>query len=164
MSRNVSNYKLKKATEHLYYEIEGFYNTALVLKSKKFILKQFDLNILLNSFAIHTRNLFDFFYPKNNNIKEDDMLVYDYISNYRLFNVKKTNKKELNFIVKKVNKQVVHLTYKRNRYSVKTNKGWDPADVMPGMTKTIIAFYNLLPNSYKNWPYIKLIKEIIDKV
>jgi len=59
---------------------------------------------------------------------------------------------------------MAHLTYTRNRYSPKNNKGWPFVDIARKMTKTIIAFYNLLPNSYKSWPYIKLIKEIIDKV
>lgn len=159
MPRNISKYRLKKATSHLVYEIINFYETFGRLRQPGF--SQDDINILLESFVIHTRNLFDFFYPKKNGIRPDDMVVYDYINDRKLFNVDKTKKRDLIFIVKKANRQLAHLTYTRNRYSLKTNKAWPYVDIARKMTKTIVAFYNALPDSYKNWSNIKLIKKIV---
>jgi len=159
MPRNISKYRLKKATGHLVYEISNFYETMFGLTQKG--LSPSDINILLDSFVIHTRNLFDFFYPKRGGVRPDDMVVSDYICDRRLFNINKTKKRDLIFIVKKADKQLAHLTYTRNRYSLKTNKAWPYVDIAKKMTKTIAAFCNALPDSYKNWDNIKLIKKII---
>lgn len=161
MPRNISKYSLKKATGHLAYEITNFYETMLRLRQA---VRQDDINILLDSFVIHTRNLFDFFYPKRDGVRPDDMTVYNYISDCRSFNTNKTKKQDLIFVVKKANKQLAHLTYARNRYSLKTNKAWPFVSIGQKMTKTIKAFYNALPDSYKNWDNIKLIKKIIEKL
>ena len=89
MPRNITNYTLKKATEHIFYEAWMFYQTLTFLTKSR---KQIEINILLDAFSIHTRNLFDFFYPKKH-AKDDDILVYDYIDNRRKFDIGKTKKK-----------------------------------------------------------------------
>lgn len=159
MNRKITKYTLKKATEHLCYEISLFYQTLELLAQPRL---QVEVNILLDSFAIHTRNLFDFFYPKKNT-KPDDMLVSDYIGKSSYFSRNKTKKKDLIFIVRKVDKQVAHLTYARNRYNQKT-KQWLYVDIGQKMDKTLTAFYEALPNSYKKWTYFKEIKKVIDSL
>jgi len=165
MKRGITKVSLKKATEHLLYEIETFYQTLALLTQPR---NQIEVNILLDSFTLHLRNLFYFFYPlqkssKNLKIKfkHDDMFVFDYIDKPGYFRRNKTKKKDLRFILRKVDKQVAHLTYTRNRYSLKT-KSWPFIDIGKKMTKTLISFYDSLPDAYKRWDNIKKLKNIID--
>lgn len=117
MTRKISKYRLEKAIEHLSSEIIGFWDIFSRLNPDEFkpvTFIQNDLNIFLDSFAIYTRNLFDFFYTKKK--YKDDMSVYDYISNRKLFDINKTKERDLTSVVKKVDKYVVHLIY--------THKPW----------------------------------------
>lgn len=157
MSRKITDYALRKATEHFCYEAVMFYHTIVLLRQQQ---DQTERNILLDAFVVHTRNLFDFLYPKEG-VKPDDMLVTDYIDKCRAFNANKTRKKDLKFIVRKADKQVAHLTYTRNRYNQKT-KSWSFVDIGRKMHKTLSAFYNALPDSYKKWPYFIELKRVID--
>ena len=155
--RNISKYTLKKATEHIFYEAWMFYETLVPLTKAK---NQIEINILLDAFSIHARNLFDFLYPKDHS-KKDDILVYDYLNSKRGFDNGKTKKKDLLFIVRKTDKQVAHLTYARNRYNSKT-KPWSFVEIGRKMHKTLESFYNNLPGSYKEWDYIRKLKKVID--
>ena len=159
MTKKVTNYTLKKATEHLFYEVWMFYKTLFLLRQPR---NQIEINILLDAFAVHARNLFNFFYPKNN-LKPDDMIVTDYLAKPRVFDLSKTKKSDLRFIVKKANKQVTHLTYARNRYSQKT-KPWPFVEIGQKMHKTLSSFYNALPNPYKKWQYIIKLKKIMGEL
>lgn len=165
MKRRITKESLKKATEHLLYETGMFYQTLALLTQPR---HQFEVNLLLDSFALHSRNLFYFFYPiqkskKNPKIKfkNDDMFAFDYIDKPGNFRRGKTKKKDLKLILRKVDKQVAHLTYARNRYNLKT-KSWPFIDIGKKLTKTLAAFYDSLPYSYKNWDNIKKLKNIID--
>jgi len=167
LKRNITKYTLKKATEHLCYETSMFYQTLMILTQPH---SQVEVNILLDSFAIHTRNLFDFFYPKQKSkknpkikFKKDDTFAFDYLDSPGNFKRDKTKKKYLRFILRKVDKQVAHLTYTRNRYNPKT-KPWPFVDICQKMYKTLKAFYEELPNSYKKWPYILELKKVIDSI
>lgn len=153
----ITKYTLRKSTEHLYYEADNFF-TTLVLLTK--VSNQMQINILLDAFAIHTRNLFDFFYPKEV-IRTNDMFATDFSINLKTFNISKTRKKDLAFVIRKTDRQVVHLTYARNRYSKRT-KPWRFVDIGRKMHKTLCAFYDSLPTQYRNWPNIKKLKATID--
>lgn len=115
---------------------------------------------MLDAFALHTRNLFDFFYPKKHR-HSDDVIVNQYLTKSASFKVNKTKKKDLLFISKKTDKQVAHLTYSRNRYSVKT-KPWQFQYIVEKMHNTIKAFYESLPDDYKKWRYFSNLKKLLD--
>lgn len=156
--RSITNYTLKKASEHVFYEMWMLYNTAIILKTTT---DQLSRNILLESFAIHARNLFNFFYPYN--FKKSDILVTDYLINKKIYNTQKTKKKILNYLVTKANKQIVHLTYTRNRYNLQ-NKSWYYKDIMDKFKPTIVAFFDNLPENRKKWNnFEKLKREVIDQ-
>lgn len=157
MSKKITNYTLRKAAEHLLYEVSMFYQTLVFLRKPR---HQIEVNILLDGFAVHTRNLFDFFYPKEH-LKPDDMVVTDYLVRLKVFNSGKTKKSELLFIVRKADKQVAHLTYARNRYNQKT-KSWPFVDIGRKMHNTLSSFYDALPNSYRKWSHIVELKKVID--
>lgn len=157
MIRKITNYTLRKATEHLYYEAWMFYQTLVLLRQSR---QQIEVNILLDVFVVHTRNLFDFFYPKKHS-KPDDMVVTDYLPKLKVFNMDKTKKNDLLFVVRKADKQVAHLTYARNRYNQKT-KSWSFVDIGRKMHKTLSAFHNALPDPYRKWFHIVKLKKVID--
>ena len=159
MRKTLTEYTLKKSTEHLYYEVDMFYTTLLLLTNAK---NQIEVNILLDAFSIHARNLFNFFYPKKN-IRDDDMVITDFPINLKEFNELKAKKRDLILIVRKANRQVVHLTYARNRYSGKS-KPWPFVSIGRKMFKNLCAFYNTLPDHYKGLPNIGGIKAILDKL
>jgi len=155
--RKISEYTLKKASGHIYYEVEMLFMTMRLLLTSR---DQIFINALLESFLIHSRNLLDFLYPKLEP-KSDDILVYDYIQYKKLYNINKTKKKELNFITRRANKQLVHLTYSRNKFGEK-RKQWRFVDISNKMRKTLIAFYDALPEKYKRWPHFVQLKKILD--
>ncbi len=131
--------KLEKSLEHLVYEIMMFDGTVIKLTSGK--NNSFETNILLESFAIHSRNLFDFFYTKKRRL--DDMSAQDFITKRREFRLKRTKKRILENLTLEVNKQVAHLTYSRNNYN-RINKGWAVSTIKSNMDNTIKAFINCL--------------------
>lgn len=159
MRKKFTEYTLKKSTEHIFYEASMFYETIAELIHST---NQRNVNILLDAFTIHTRNLFDFFYPRKI-LKKDDMIVSDFLTKLQKFNRQKIKKKDLIFIVRKVDKQVAHLTYARNRYNSKT-KRWPFIEIGRKMYKNLDSFYENLPDSYKKWPYIINIKTMLNNL
>ncbi len=155
--RNISEYTLKKASEHVSYEAWMFFETLELLKKSK---DQKTTNILLDAYSIHCRNLFDFLYPKNGP-RDDDILVTDYIENNKNYNRYKTKKKELKFIVRKADKQVAHLTYSRNKFG-KKNKPWPVVDIGNKMHRTLRTFYESMPHKYQKWPNFLALKQLLD--
>lgn len=158
MSR-ISSYTLKKASEHIYYEVWMFYETIELLV---YVQNQTLANIYLDAFAIHCRNLLDFLYPKTR-VRVDDIIVSDYISNPSLYRRSKTSKKDLRFTIRKTDKQVAHLTFARNRYNDKSKK-WPIISIGEKFHKTLSAFYDALPENRKQWPWFAKLKTLLDSI
>lgn len=138
--------KKKKAVEHVVYEFMMFRRTSEFLLTN--IQDQLLKNIVIESFAIHTRNLFEFFYkPKS---RDDDIIASDFLLKKHEFRHRKSKKKTLAVVWKKANKQVSHLTYARNNYDKRT-KGWNVASIKPKMEMTIRVFLESLDGEDKNW-------------
>lgn len=144
MKNNHSKYK--KAVEHIVYEIMMFHGTVLKLVANP--QDQFEKNILLESFAIHSRNLFDFFYSKKK--QKDDISYEDFIARKMEFKSRRTKKRILKNLTKKTNKQIAHLSYSRNNYN-RITKGWNVTTIYKNMNKTIVAFYNCMEPEKKKW-------------
>jgi len=159
MNRKITKYTLKKASEHIYYEIWMFF-VILDMLSNKRNKSTVENNILLDAFAIHTRNLFDFFYPKSS-FKKDDILFSDYIKNITLYKKRVIRKRELIYIVRKADKQVAHLTYSRNRYT-KHTKPWRFLEIGSILFVAVKVFYDLLPPKYKILENFSRLKVVLD--
>jgi len=117
------------------------------IKLQNGVQDQFEKNVLIESFAIHSRNLFDFFYTKG---RKDDIAASDYIINKQIFKQTRTKKRILDNLTRKTNKQVAHLTYSRNNYN-NINKGWYVMQITNNMNSTILAFLNCLEIKEKEW-------------
>jgi len=156
--KSQTNHTLRKSAEHIYYETWMFYITLVQLTKPR---SQIEVNILLDDFAIHTRNLFEFFYPPKKKKYPDDMSVYDYIGYSKVYASKKTKKKELLFVKRKTDRQVVHLTYKRNHYN-KNTKMWPFTNIGKKVYKTVDAFYESLSTNQKKWLHFVELKKVIE--
>lgn len=158
-----SEYTLKKASEHIYYEAWMLFETAAMLMQPH---SQRDTNILLDAFAVHTRNLFEFLYPKEGlarkkkQPKDSDILVTDYIVKKRYYRDNRPSKKELEFVLRKANKQVSHLTYTRNRYTA-NNKPWPFVQITNNIHQALVTFYAALPPGSQRWPYFVQLNELL---
>jgi len=154
------NNKVEKIYPHLKYEIDMFRLTtnALHFYSNNVDLKQkqFYVNVLLESFAIHTYNLYKFFYQgkeekKNNNRikrRSSDSIAEDFNIKRKYFRNNRSHKKNLKIVENKRNKQIAHLTYNRI-YTNKKTKPWDFGKISEYMEKTINVFIKSLPLEYK---------------
>lgn len=150
--------ELEKATEHIYYEADMFFKTLLALQCKPNILTLH--NLLVETFLIHARNLHDFLYPSDY-FDDDDILVYDYIGNSDNYETKKTAKKELKDYIYKINKQLSHLTYKRNTYN-QISKPHELIEIGNKIHNTLMVFYDSLTQNFKENMYLQELKRIID--
>ena len=146
---------LEKASNHLHYEINKIFEAYDYFKTHPKNYTQLRIEI----FLLHSRNLFDFFYP-NKTIQIDTMCVFDFLDNYEEFNNKRTTKKDLDSdkVKVKINKCLSHITYARCYSSF---PDWHIEKIMKGMVETIKTFYEVLPDDYKNWNYIQKIKDLV---
>lgn len=132
---------LNELSEYLFYEIEML-NISVVKANnamrKKIISKytnhkgiinaQIELNLALDSFAIHYRNLFNFFVGKRRD-RGNYVLAEHYLDRDKMKEFKEMiekRRKSLNHFSDKVNNQVAHLTFDRiGPKFTGTNKSWD---------------------------------------
>ena len=143
--------KLEKASEHIFYEI-----SILILAYNYFIITNIFPPELQEVFLLHTRNLYNFFYPPKN-IRYDDMCVYDFLDDYENYDKNRTPPNDFpKSKIIDINKYLSHLTYERCEHDYKL---WDYSYYASNIIKTIKSFLNSLPDNYKKWDnFIKLNK------
>jgi len=140
----------KRAAKHLIYEIEMFAFAWKKLNEKN--IDPLTKNSMIESFLVHTSNLFHFFYlgeSKRIGMRRDDMIAEDYLPKGKggraKFRKNRTPKRYLNSIQKKRNKQLAHLTYARLKM-----RGWD-AKIPKKLEKTVNAFFAALSPETLKW-------------
>jgi len=121
---------LQGSSDHLYYEVSMFKAMANTLALG--IAGDSPVGYaLLESFLIHFRNLFDFFYSEKP--KSDDVIAEDFFDNTGQW--RKICAAQSDFLEnakKRANKELSHLTYAR---------------------------LNVTPEN-KKWPYLQIVKEL----
>lgn len=141
----------KKALEHIYYEFSTLCECVNRLAED---VEQSEKNILLDSFAIHARNLYYFFYSTP---KQDDISIEHYLQGITEHLIPKG---DLEKIVSKGNKQVAHLTYSRNNYGFDEKK-WIIGDIFPKLVENMQIFTINLPNEYKDSEYVEYLNKML---
>ena len=136
----VSEKDLMSASNHLFYEIWMFYETAGILKRDPQNNAVFT-NVHLESFAIHSRVLLDFFY---NEPKQDDVVAIHYIKNWK--DLCPAIGDDLKKISPRVGKEVAHLTYARLQVTPEA-KSWDTRAVEREMELVIKKFQSNAPHN-----------------
>ncbi len=134
---------------HFYYEVH------MLIYAYEFVVESFknniqDLkNISLENFALHARNVNDFFRTKSrNNKNKDDALSVDFLEDDKNIEsyVDKYND-IIEYIRSKSNKQVSHLTYTRIAFE-KENKNWEIKKVITSLLEMAFVFINNLDKAY----------------
>ena len=112
---------IEYSKEHLYYEIWMLIEISKI----KNISEQFFINITVESFAIHLRNLIIFLYPNKNSTKLTDVYAKDFFSDpQRWKTILPSLPQTLENARIRANKEVGHLTAERIAGTKDPKKSW----------------------------------------
>lgn len=134
--------ELRKASIDLFYEI-GMFRRLVQGMASRIAGESIVNNALLESFAIHVRNLIYFFYtdvPK----KEDDNIAKYYFTEWESVRPSKTEVLEKAYA--RANKEIAHLTFSRLDVTPE-KKQWDFESISIDLNKTIEKFLELVPEN-----------------
>lgn len=147
--KSVSSEDLKRiASEHLSYEIEMFTSTMgrLAIGGLDILQK----NVMLESFLIHARCLFDFLYPskvaRNNDVTVNDF--FDHPSNFRK-NIPCSLTIE-SYLKRRTGKEIAHLTYDRLIVTPE-KKIWQVSDIHNQIVDVLEIFFSNLTDEQRGW-------------
>ena len=124
--------------EHLYYEIDMLYGVSQTLwdGTSNFYL----YNALLESFVIHASIILDFFYRPQDN--PDDAKAAHYMKDIKKWKAVLPRKTaDLENFIKKRNKEVVHLSYRRLEVKPE-EKRWRSPRITNQIKKLVDLFLN----------------------
>jgi len=115
-----SDDKLRAASEHIHYEIIMLHHTMISILQCEVPA---DRNAMLESYAIHVRNLIEFIREPTGGsyVRAVDYLNDDQLKEWR--NIVASHKLEFDEAWKKASEQVAHLTYQRTNY-IGVKKAW----------------------------------------
>jgi len=128
--------ELRKVSEHLYYELWMLLSVTRALSYGMFGPGSIT-NALVESFTIHFRVLYDFFWQQTKSHK-DDVLLCDFIPTASEF---PSPPSFLKTLYTRVNKQAAHLTFTRLDYP-DDEKGWPFLSVWQAMHSVVTVFYS----------------------
>ncbi len=127
--------------ELLSYEIWMFRKTRNQLQLAK---KQFEINLLVESLATHTRILIDFFYNDKNKKYPNDLVAQDFLySGINWKNKRPSITKLLTDAKNKADKQLAHLSLWRVKLKKDNKKGWNLNLIKTDIEKIIKKFESL---------------------
>ena len=155
---------IKYADDHISYEINMLAWTAsfLIGMSRSNLsgpLATAVRNSFLDDFAIHARNLVDFFYKRDTGKdKKSDIVVQDYIDEAKLKGTLPAMTPALAVVNKKANKQVAHLTLERIDYE-EQGKGWDFGQIAIDAMKAFNAIAHLFPPTKTSESFRQIVKK-----
>lgn len=136
------------ARRHLSYEIKMLRELSAALQGKGVGPRTLN-NALLESFLIHYRNLYDFFYPENKRRLPFDIAATDYLPAPHWRKVRpKADIKKIVENRERVNSLLAHLSLRRLRY---TTRSWPDKKMAGAIEEMVEAFIGQLPQSRKPW-------------
>jgi hypothetical protein len=137
------------ARRHISYEIKMLRELSAALQGKGAGPRTMN-NALLESFLIHYRNLFDFFYPENKRRLAFDVAATDYVpGRHRWRNSRpKADIKSTVENRERVNCLLAHLTLRRLKYK---NRSWPDKKMASAIEEMIEAFVQALPQARRSW-------------
>ena len=144
-----------------YYEVTMLIYSYLKLIQIQIINDNSEKNIAIETFVLHGRNLFEFYFLKER-IKKDDARIFDFIPIKNL-NFIKDNSFLVEYEFKeKSNKQIAHLNYTRLEYENTLKKSWDINRIMKEFILITKYFIEELSKEYKG-ENIMFLKELLNK-
>lgn len=127
---------LDYSKEHVIYELWMFRSVGRALIAP-IQMSQALRNALIESFAIHLRNLIDFFYPGQ--IQADDVVASEFLDDPGEWPKLSFISTRLSSARIRAHKEVSHLTRKRIA-GAPPEKGWDVAELMGEIKGTLTHF------------------------
>jgi len=124
------------AGEHLFYEVQMF-----VLARAKRPVDQLEMKFKVEGFALHLKNLIQFFYPSNPDA--DDVLAADYVTDWDASRPAITPL--LESARARAGRELHHLTVQRVTGRA-AHKEWDFDDISKELKGVVSAFVGLQPN------------------
>ncbi len=145
--------------EHFCYEIEMLYFAAVSIKYYNIARSQIEINMSLECFLSHGRNLLEFFYynPVNNYARAVHFIDN---SNWQQSRPEKT--KNIIELERRASPEVAHLTFNRIA-GTPPEKLWDYTNCFYDLLEVTKKFVNLLPNQFHGNGIIDL-KNNIDRL
>lgn len=104
---------------------------------------QFEMNLLVESVAVHSRTLINFFYPEGTKENSNDVTAKDFIKNWE--DIKPKITQTLFDAKNKTDKQLAHLSIWRIKIEKDNRKGWN-YEVFLDLKKVIKVFRKNLPD------------------
>ena len=133
---------LRKASDHLHYEIWMFMTVARSMATGVYGQGALN-NAMLESFTIHARVLLDFFYSKRP--QKDDVIAEDFFNEpAEWHNIRPEMTEILKKLNKRVGKEVAHLTYARQDITPE-DKQWYLNQIAQDMSVVVNKFLANLP-------------------
>ena len=147
--------RLAAAAVHLDYEAGMLWKTAEEMASGRAQTRA-QRNAIVESFALHTRNLIDFFYgdprrPTKRRGKDDVVAGHFFSDPYRWQRARPRQSSLLRRAEKRADKEIAHLTYGRLDVE-QQEKPWPASDIVADLGAVLDAFgetADLLPDRIK---------------
>lgn len=143
-----SEEKRKFLDEHFRYEVDMLYHSFVKLVEFQQASDQPSINMALETFIFHARNLMHFLYEDSRR-KKRDARAYDFLPSkdvWRSARPKKTA--SLQMVEERVDPEMAHLTYKRP-YGTPEKKQWPCGNILTDLIKVVNVFLEQLPDEYK---------------
>jgi len=140
-------YLKKFLNEHFVYEANALYFAMVKLHDQDKIenKNQDEINMALESFLFHGRNLIEFFYYKND--AENYSRAFHFIEKDEWLKIRPKKTKQISEVQDRSNKEIVHLTYDRIAGSP-PEKNWNCSNTFGDFLEIIKIFLNQLPKKY----------------
>ena len=134
--------ELQFILNHVRYELDMLTIIAAALTSG--IAGKSPLNnSLIESFAIHVRNLIDFLWP--NNPSNDNVIADDFFNDKTIWlNIKPQITGNLNKARLRAHKEIAHISYDRLKVRPE-NKPWDFITITKEISYAMNLFFNSIP-------------------
>ena len=129
----------KEMEDLVRYEIDMFRETCRQLKLKSKPKSVFEKNLFIESLAIHTRLLVEFFYNKKK--YPNDLVAQDLLPTSKDWvRIRPLKTQSLEDVTRKADKQLAHLSRWRFKIERDCRKRWDYITIEQDMERIIQAF------------------------
>jgi hypothetical protein len=137
--------ELRRASEHLSYEVTMLNLTAAALITPNGLPNAVTTNVFLEAFTIHARALLQFFFPTGL-LKDTDVLAVDYVADgaawHTALGAKPTTLEAVN---SRVGTEIAHLSYNRLEVGPEA-KGWNVAAIHRALLGLVVVFVEHVPS------------------
>ncbi len=140
--------KLIAIAGHISYEVEMFeYSGDRLMKGG---LNIGEKNVMLETFVIHARCLYDFLYPSKKS-RNDDAKADDFFEDVNELRSKLPSKLSISsYLSSRTGKEIAHLTYGRIKVTPE-QKPWQIDEIHNQIGEALVIFFETLTQERRSW-------------